>query len=485
MRELLERNALAQETMGVERLFAVKERMEQAEARRLQPYFVRSFFLQAFAGFGGVIHPREAGRFEITHVPALLRERDRRITGRNRRDRTPVLKRYERVCFTRDAIRPLDKPGLTPATLLHPGHPLLLALSDVLLEQQGHLLRQGAVLVDPADEGEIPALLLLLAHAVQSGDGQTLSKRLHFVKVTPEGQATFAGWAPHLDLQPLDPADRPLLKEVLDAPWLRVNLEQRGLALAATTLAPEHYREVAERRVAEVEKTLAAVHERLSKEINFWSDRWLRLKDDQEAGKDVRLNLENVRWTISDLEGRLANRQQQLQAMRQVVSATPVVLGGALIVPAGWLRQRRGEPVSIPTFAADAAARARIERLAMAAVRRAEEARGCRVVDVSAQQCGWDLTAYPPPVDGKPPPSRHIEVKGRVKGATTITVTRNEMLYALNQVERFWLAIVLIGDDDAVDGPFYLQNPFDAEPAWGVASINYDLKALLARSARA
>ncbi len=485
LRELLERNALAQETMGVERLFAVKERMEQAEARRLQPYFVRSFFLQAFAGFGGAIHPREVSRFEITHVPALLRERDRLITGRNRRDRTPVLKRYERVCFTRDAIRPLDKPGLTPATLLHPGHPLLLALSDVLLEQQGHLLRQGVVLVDPADEGEIPALLLLLAHAVQSGDGQTLSKRLHFVKVTPEGQATFAGWAPHLDLQPLDPADRPLLKEVLDAPWLRVDLEQRALALAATTLAPEHYREVAERRVAEVEKTLAAVHERLSKEINFWSDRWLRLKDDQEAGKDVRLNLENVRRTISDLEGRLAHRQQQLQAMRQVVSATPVVLGGALIVPAGWLRQRRGEPASIPTFAADAAARARIERLAMAAVQQAEEARGCRVVDVSAQQCGWDLTAYPPPVDGKPPPSRHIEVKGRVKGAATITVTRNEMLYALNQAERFWLAIVLIGDDDAVDGPFYLQNPFDAEPAWGVASINYDLKALLARSARA
>jgi hypothetical protein len=29
---------------------------------------------------------------------------------------------------------------------------------------------------------------------------------------------------------------------------------------------------------------LAAVHERLSKEIAFWSDRWLKLKEDQEAG---------------------------------------------------------------------------------------------------------------------------------------------------------------------------------------------------------
>lgn len=120
----------------------------------------------------------------------------------------------------------------------------------------------------------------------------------------------------------------------------------------------------------------------------------------------------------------------------------------------------------------------------MAAVQRVEEARGCRVVDVSAEKCGWDLTAYPPSINGKQPPSRHIEVKGWVKGATTITVTRNEIIYALNQAERFWLAIVLIQEDDAVDGPFYVHQPFDAEPGWGVASVNYEVQALLARSSR-
>jgi hypothetical protein len=44
---------------------------------------------------------------------------------------------------------------------------------------------------------------------------------------------------------------------------------------------------------------------------------------------------------------------------------------------------------------------------------------------------------------------------------------------------------VLVHDDDTVDGPYYLQNPFNAEPGWGVASINYDLQALLARASRA
>ena len=130
----------------------------------------------------------------------------------------------------------------------------------------------------------------------------------------------------------------------------------------------------------------------------------------------------------------------------------------------------------------DAAARARIEQLAMSAVRQAEEARGCRVVDVSAAKCGWDLTSYPPAIDGQQPEPRHIEVKGRVKGASTVTVTRNEMLYAFNQGDKFVLAVALVGDDGAIDGPHYIRNPFDREPGWGVASINFSLGDLLARA---
>jgi len=483
LRAILDRNALAQESMSAERLFSVKEEMEKAEARRLQPYFVRSFFMKAFEAMGGIIHPREAARFEITHVPATIRERDRLITGRNRRELSPVLKRYERICFTREAVRPLDKPGAPFAAMLHPGHPLMLAVSDMLLEQNSNLLRQSAILVDPADDGDVCHLLFLLTHEIKSGDGQVLSKRLQFVKVAPDGSATFAGWAPHLDLESLAPVDLPLFVDLLAEPWISADQEQRALALAASTLVPEHFQEVAGRRIAHVDKTLAAVHERLTKEISFWSDRWLKLKEDKEAGKEVRLNLENARRTVADLEGRLDARKKELQSMRHVTSATPVALGGALVVPIGLLRRLRGEAPAdaAASFCADAAARSRIEQIAMNAVRQAEESRGCTVVDVSALKCGWDITSYSPVVDGKQPESRHIEVKGRVKGATTITVTRNEMLYALNQADKFILAIVLVGEDDHFDGPHYLKNPFDTEPGWGVSSVNFDLKELLKR----
>jgi hypothetical protein len=270
------------------------------------------------------------------------------------------------------------------------------------------------------------------------------------------------------------------------------------LALAASTLVPEHFNEIAGRRIAHVDKTLAEVHERLTTEIDFWSDRYIKLSDDKAAGKDIGPNLENVRRTLADLESRLESRKRELQSMRHVTSATPVVLSGALVIPAGLLRKLRGETPPDDTaamFASDPAARSRIEKLAMSAVRLAEEARGCRVVDVSAQKCGWDLTSYPPPAtpsaEGRgaggevavpQPAARHIEVKGRVKGAATVTITRNEMLYALNQADKFLLAIVLVGEDAAVEGPFYLRNPFDAEPGWGVSSVNYELKALLDRA---
>jgi SNF2 family DNA or RNA helicase len=486
LRNLLNRNALAQESMSPERLFAVKEEMEKAEARRLQPYFVRSFFMQTFERLGGTIHKKESGRFEITNVPPALRERDRRITGRNRREQEPVLRRYERICFERNAIQPIDRSGISRAVLMHPGHPLMLTMSDLLLEQNANLLRQGAVLVDPTDDNVEPSLLFLLTHEIKSGDNTVLSKRMQFVRVNAAGEAQFAGWAPHLDLEPLNPADRPLIEEVLNAPWLSADQEARAVSLAAATLVPEHYKEIAERRIAHIDKTLVAVHERLTKEIDFWQDRWQRLRDDQEAGKDVRLNLENTRQRLGEMQYRLDNRKAELNRMRHVVNGTPLVLGGALVLPIGLLRRLRGEtdPDSlIAPFSIDAAARTRIEKLAMEAVRRTEEAKGCRVVDVSAQKCGWDLTVYAPPgSNARVVDPRHIEVKGRVKGADTVTVSYNEMLYAFNQGEKFVLAIVLIDEHDRTEGPYYIRNVFDREPAWGVASVNFHLSNLLAKA---
>ncbi|MEY4195904.1 MAG: hypothetical protein RLZZ226_2272, partial [Pseudomonadota bacterium] len=187
-------------------------------------------------------------------------------------------------------------------------------------------------------------------------------------------------------------------------------------------------------------------------------------------GKDVRLTLENVRRTIDDLTARRESREKELLAMRHVISATPVVVGGALVIPAGLLGQRNG----VRGWTADTDARGHVERVAMQAV-----------MDVSAQKCGWDITSIPWPIDGRIPPSRHIEVKGRTKGSSTVTVTvtRNEILYGLNQADKFILAIVLV-DDEQYERPFYVTKPFKQEPDWAVTSINLDLGELLTKAVK-
>ena len=76
---------------------------------------------------------------------------------------------------------------------------------------------------------------------------------------------------------------------------------------------------------------------------------------------------------------------------------------------------------------------------------------------------------------------RFLEVKGRVAGADTITVTKNEILYSLNKPEDFILAIVEFRDDGS-HRAYYLRRPFHREPDFGVTSVNYDFAELLARA---
>jgi hypothetical protein len=351
LEDIIKRNALCEEVMDEKRLFAVKEEMEKAEARKLQPFFIRSFFTQAFQQLGGELRPREPGRYEITNVPAIIRERDRQITGRDRRNADSVLRRYERVCFEKQYVRVLDRVGAPMASLLHPAHPLMQSVTDLVLEAHRNKLKQGAVLVDPSDMGLTPKVMFIIDHSVKEGADPThvVSRRMQFVEIDPKGNAINAGWAPHLDLEPAGPGRHGADRGCAGRPWIAKDLEQTALAHASTHLVPEHFDEVRARREKTVDKTLAAVHERLVKEISFWSDRYIKLQDDIAAGKDVRLTLENVRRTIDDLTARRESREKELLAMRHVISATPVILGGSLVIPRACCCNARASPAGRPT----------------------------------------------------------------------------------------------------------------------------------------
>lgn len=476
LRTIIKRNALVDNAMSMDHLFTIKEEMDKAQARKLQPYFLRSFFLEAFEHARGDARRREGYRYEIPHVPALLRERDRQISD----TRTPVLQRYARICFDKAEIHVDGKPV---ADLVHPAHPLMASLIDVVLGETRRLLKQGTVLLDPADNGETPGLLLLVDHSVREGDsatGRTVSRRIQFVRGDSEGNLRFAGWAPHLDLEPVSQEDLDRIQPLLEHPWLASGVEARALQHVAGTLAPEHFEEIRTQRERQIDRIRDAVRQRLVNEINHLSSRVIALEEDVRAGKQPRVQPENLRRRVEDLTARLQVREQELERQRHIVSATPVIVGGALVVPVGLLARLRGEAAP-GDFSADSAARAEIERRAMQAVIDHEEGLGHAVKDVSALKCGWDITAQPPAVDGVLPEARHVEVKGRVKGADVVIVTRNEICTALNQGDKFWLAIVLV-NGESIDGPHYVRQPFTQEPEPGATAVTYQLSSLLARA---
>jgi len=475
VQELLEERSLARDSMDISQVQRIREDFERAQARRLQPHFIEAFFKAAFEQLGGTLHAREPLRFEITHVPAVVRSRGRMLGG-------PVLPRYERITFHKEAI---NLPGKMTAEFVCPGNPLMDAVTDLILERYRSLLRQGTILLDPNDLGEEIHTLFYLEHSIQDargnadGNRRLVSRQMQFVKINEQGETQDAGPAPFLDYQPLPNELRPLIEPVLKAEWLRGDLESSVRGYAAQYLVPEHLREVKQRREEMIERTRAAVQDRLTKEIAYWDHRAEELKAQEQAGRrNARLNSELARRRADRLQVRLQKRMEELEQERHLAAQPPVIIGGALVIPAGLIPKLRGQAIQ-PEVALFARQRKAVEDAAMAAVMAKERELGNDPVDVSKQNLGWDIESRLPNEKGR---LRFIEVKGRVQGAATVTITKNEILAALNKPDDFILAVVEVtfeGNQAMAKEVHYIRKPFQREPDFAATSVNYEWRELM------
>jgi SNF2 family DNA or RNA helicase len=475
LRDLLDERALARESMDASRVQRVREDMERAEARRLQPHYIEEFFLEAFRLVGGTLKQRETKRYEVTHVPAPVRSRDRLIgTGE------PVLPRYERIAFEKPLIAPQGQPL---AAFVCPGHPLLDSVIDLTLERHRDLLRRGTVLVDVRDPSEQPRVLVYLEHAIQDativrdGEHRVISKRLVYVELNAAGEARNLQYAPYLDYRPLADGE-PDVATILARPecaWITGEIESTAQGVAIERVVPEHLQEVRSRRTEWIQKARAAVKDRLTKEIGYWDHRAEELKNQERAGKPAaRMNSNEARRRADELQGRLQTRMAHLDKESQVAALPPVVLGATVVVPLGLIAKISGH--------VDSGLRALIDTMKSAARARSvimdlERSFGFEPKDREFEKLGYDIESRDPK-SGK---LRFIEVKGRVTGADTITVTKNEILTSLNTPEEFILAIVefLSGDTHRAH---YLRQPFRREPDFGATSVNYAFRDLIERA---
>ena len=336
IRDAIEHPPLAEETMAFADVERIRREVQGAAERRLRPEDVKAFFLEAIGYLGGKLREREPGRLRLAQVPSSVRQRDREIgTG------APVLTSYERIAFDKQAIRQVGAPS---AELLAPGHPLLNAVIDLILERHSRLLVQGSVLVDPRGQGNSPRVLVMLEHEIADGrpsrrEPHTLiSKRFEFVEIDGSGEAIAAGYAPHLDYRGPTDGELEPIGRIVESDWLKTDLEAMATDYAIGSAIPRHLDEVRRRTESRVDATQTAVEERLTREINYWSHRAEELQLKAAAGRTPQSNADRARQRVEQLAERLERRMRELQAERSLRALPPKVVGGALIIPARSLR---------------------------------------------------------------------------------------------------------------------------------------------------
>lgn len=475
LQELLDERSLTRNVMDVHQVMEIQEDMERMEAHKLQPHFVESFFLKAFQLLGGEIRPREAGRYEILRVPYAIRSRDR-IIGCGQ----PVLQRYERVCFDKDLCNVEGRPV---ADLICPGHPLMEATIDLIMEQHRDVLKRGTVYIDENDLSTEPRLLFYIEDTIQDGyvleNGQhrTISKQFHFVELRENGPATDGGYAPYLDYRGATDAELAVVRPHIEKlGWLRGNVEEKASQYAIMQIIPPHFEKVRNDRLKLIQKAEKAVKERLSSEINYWDYRSAQLKEKEDAGKSSsKLNSANAARRAEDLNYRMEKRLKELEQEKQISALPPVISGGAVVIPAGLLVQLHTSGSSTVSLFGGADKRS-MELEGMKAVMALECSLGFEPKDVSAVKCGYDIESRIP--EGMREENggrclRQIEVKARQADSTTVTVSKNEVLCGLNNPEDFILAVVQV--DGETHHITYFKNPFHHRLDFSISSVNIDI----------
>mgnify|MGYP002738758754 FL=1 len=459
---LTQEGALAPEVSTSAELKAVRESMEAARERRLQPGFISAFFIPAFKRLGGRIVPREHGRYQINRVPYRIIERAQRDNPA-----TPVASAYERVTFDRKRV---EQDGRVPALLLAPGNPLLSAVVELTIEDLSSTLEEGTVFVDRSDkQGKAPELSFIVEQEILSASSsQVVSHSFDYVALDEDGEASTTTTSPYLAYNRPQPSEQEQIAKALASPWFHQDHSSQVL----TTVYKEGFlprlAEVKARVEAGSEHTRALVYKRLTAEINYWYVELGRLRAEESQGKTGKVTSKEAERKSRKLERRLEQRMAELEESKRLVSEPPTLRGIAAVFPAHILEQEDDE--TDQEREAKAKETEQVDRRAVDAVLAAERALGRTAEEMAHNQKGFDVRSTAP--DGT---RYYIEVKGRIDhGATEFSISTAQVLFAQTQEDRHRLAMVVVSKDGPEsDRLRYVGGAFDhLAPAASTKSFN-------------
>ena len=280
-----------------------------------------------------------------------------------------------------------------------------------------------------------------------------MSRRFQYVEVCANGDIIDPGAEPYLDYEPLPTEQRPVV-DVLDTAWTDSGIDDTARAWAITKLATPHFDDVAALTGNRMQRTRAAVIERLDQEIRYWDARAAELKQRELHGKKTNLNSGRARQRADDLAARKERRLRELALEADLVSHAPNVVAAALVLPQGLIDEMTGgQVVEIdPEVARDT------DRRAVAAVLAAERGLGRHPVEQDHNNPGFDVLSEDPSTGV----IYQIEVKGHRPQNPEIKVSAKQVRQAKQNPDRFRLAVVHVPiEPDGEPTVRYLIRPFD------------------------
>ncbi|MCL5950405.1 MAG: DUF3883 domain-containing protein [Chloroflexi bacterium] len=402
-------------------LSAIVGKSAEAKERRLVPEVIEGFFTEA-APLAGV-SPKETKRgehvYRIGKIPRTLWPIGERIEPRFGK----LGREYKQIVFDKKLLT--DDPTLEWVT---PGHPLFESVREDVAERVQKDLQRGAVFYDI--HRDQPARLDVFSAAIRDGRGNILHRRLFVVETDVEGLMAVRQPTLFLDLA-LAPSGT-AVPEGSALPQ-REHVEQ---VLVERALGP-FLEEIRLQREKEIEVISDHMEISLNQLIHRQNLRMAELLEDQQSGDPSPLlaaNIKTVEDRLDELNGRLERRREELQQERNCLVSDIRQHGRAWVLP----HPERTAPSIAPMVRDE-----EIERIAVAAVKAYEEARGWHAESVEKENRGFDLISRRPhPEDPQTAIGvRFVEVKGRA-GVGDIALSANEYKTAERLKQDYWLYVV-------------------------------------------
>ncbi len=402
-------------------LSAIVGKSEEAKERRLVPEVIEDFFTQAapLAGFSPKADQRQQHVYRVGRLPRILMPYGEQLEPRFGK----LGREYKNIVFDKELL-PTD-PTLEWVT---PGHPLFESVRAMVQDSVHKDLQRGAVFYDL--HRSAPALLHVFSGEIRDGRSHVLHKRLFVTQTDAEGTITVR--------QPTIFLDFSLAPKGTNVPDCA---DMPGKDHAETILYEQGLMPVLEAERVQRQKEVKTISEHMEISLNAIIDRvqvqlseLLNQKESGslEAGLDGRIKMLADR--LDELNNRLEKRRTELLKEQQCTISNIQHLGSAWVLP-----HPDRETPEIKGMVGDP----EIEKIAVDAVTRYEEARGWKVQSVEAENRGFDLVSRRPhPEDPDTAIEvRFIEVKGR-SHVGEVALTTNEYKTAERLKKDYWLYVV-------------------------------------------